>query len=239
MPKKKKKNPSSADEANMSFDPFEEGFLYKPVSDSGELVILLPSKYRDSQVVLKDSEGNVIEQGRSTGYANGDREHFRFQQSGSKYPNGAIVEVTLADGSTMRHQVEDTSMRIDSGNISSGGSEGGGAGIASLMGSSGGGISSVQKPQIAEKFKARTSQPTNQDLNNFKSPLTTLETIRSVTNIIVGSSKSFDNILSQQLQQQQQQQQQLQNLAPQLSIGGQQQPEEQKPEVMRVPGYNI
>jgi len=83
------------------YDTPESGFLWKPESDSGGLVILLPSKYRSSSVKLIGPDGKVIEQGRSSGYANGNREHFRFSQGGGAYPNGTVVEVTTSDGNVI------------------------------------------------------------------------------------------------------------------------------------------
>lgn len=205
---KKKKESSSGG----GYDTPESGFLYKPESDVGGLVILLPSKYRNSQVVIKSPDGEVIEAGRSTGYANGDREHFRFNQTGGSYPSGSVVEVTTSDGSTMRYLVEDTSMRIEAGGATSGGSSEGGMSsstAAALMGSS---SLDIQRPgggfQVPDGYY-------------FDSPLSTLETIRQVSNIIVGSSKSFDSLSS---------------FANELGISGQ---EQLKTDLTAIPGYDI
>ena len=185
------------EEEENPFDDLEEGFLFKPQSESGGLVILLPSKHRESKVTLKDTEGNVLEEGRSSGYANGDREHFRFGQEGSKYPNGAVVEVTLEDGTVMRHKIDDTSMRVESSGVSSGAPKGGGKGLESmsLMGDSPSVAPSVgiRKPNASTQFEQRQQQQ-QEDNFYFQSPISVLETIRSVSNIIVGSSRSFDSI---------------------------------------------
>jgi hypothetical protein len=169
------------------YDTPEDGFLWKPVADSGGLVILLPSKYRNSSVKLIGPDGNVIEEGRSSGYANGNREHFRFGQNGGEYPNGTVVEVTTSDGNTMRYQIGNTSSRVEAGGVTSGGS--------SLAGASDYLTSptnlNIQKPNVAKKFAQamQQSQPT------FKAPISTLETVRTMSNIVRGSAKSYKNIM--------------------------------------------
>lgn len=96
------------------------GFLFKPVSEGdGKLVVLLPAKYSDNvaSVILKDSEGNVLEEGRATGQHNPDpeglREHFRFNKPGGGYGNNVTVQVTLNDGTVIDYLIEDTSQRND------------------------------------------------------------------------------------------------------------------------------
>ena len=95
------------------------GFLYKPESDRGELVVLLPSGLADQvmSVVLRDAEGNEIEQGTSSGYANpdagGEREHFRFSKAGAEYPENLTVAVTMNDGSVKEYSIPNPSERYD------------------------------------------------------------------------------------------------------------------------------
>ncbi|MCB0337560.1 MAG: hypothetical protein KDD62_14690 [Bdellovibrionales bacterium] len=92
------------------------GFLYKPESDhGGSLVILMSNDLKGdvSSVSLKDQKGKLIESGRSTGYANGDREHFRFNQSGGNYPNNLTVEVVLNSGKKIHYNIKDSSQRYD------------------------------------------------------------------------------------------------------------------------------
>jgi flagellar hook-basal body complex protein FliE len=102
-----------------SVDGTGEGFLYKPESDSGNLVILLPNEYHSQveSVILKDSSGSTIEEGYSSGYANadstGEREHFRFSHPGEDYPDDLVVEVTLDDGSVIQYSIPDSSERYD------------------------------------------------------------------------------------------------------------------------------
>ena len=177
---KKKKNTSSG------YAGIEEGFLYKPVSERGTLVILLPSKNRDSKVTLKTPDGKVLEHGVSHGYANGNREHFRFNQEGGKYPDGTVIEVTRADGSTVRHQVTNTSARWELGG-SSGGS-GSGPTSAAALNLISGNTGNITKPNISERFAPK------QENYSFKSPLSVLETIRSVSNIVAGSTKNFNQM---------------------------------------------
>lgn len=92
------------------------GFLWKPVSESDEkLVVLLPAEMTDQvlQVVLKDSNDETVEEGRSTGVHNGGREHFRFDKPGGGYPNDVTVEVTLSDGSVQTYKIPNPSERYD------------------------------------------------------------------------------------------------------------------------------
>lgn len=183
---------STTTDTGPSYDSMEEGFLYKPQAESsGNLVILLPSKYRDSRVVLKDAEGNVLEEGRSSGYANGDREHFRFSQSGSKYPKGVVVEMTLSDGSVLRHQIEDPSMRYDMGGASSGAI----AGKEGVMG----GITMpesrpIEKPGVSSKFTQQQRQAPREEDFKMQSPLSQYETIKTLSNLIIGASRNFNNM---------------------------------------------
>ncbi|MGI6523943.1 MAG: hypothetical protein ACOX2O_01410 [Bdellovibrionota bacterium] len=96
------------------------GFLWKPVSDSnGKLVVILPSDISTliEKVVLKDANGNELEEGRASGLANpdagGDRAHFRFSKAGGDYPNNVVVEVTLNNGEVITYTVTNTSERCD------------------------------------------------------------------------------------------------------------------------------
>ncbi len=92
------------------------GFLFKPRSDSdGKAVVLLPEKLtgKIDQVVLKGPDGQVIEKGRFSGIANGDRAHFRFSRPGGAYPPGTTVEVRLDDGSTRQWTLTNPAVRHD------------------------------------------------------------------------------------------------------------------------------
>ena len=78
-----------------SADPFgvdgANGFLWKPVSDSRDsLVVLFPSDYdvQFERVVTTRLDGTQ-EDGVFSGFANGNRQHWRFSLSGENY-NGAL-----------------------------------------------------------------------------------------------------------------------------------------------------
>ena len=92
------------------------GFLFKPRSDSdGKAVVLMPARLtgKIDHVVLKSPDGQVIEKGRFSGVANGDRAHFRFSKPGGAYPPGTIVEVRLDDGSTRQWKLTNPAQRHD------------------------------------------------------------------------------------------------------------------------------
>lgn len=95
----------------------ENGFLFKPISDNqGTLAVLLPEALAHlvSSVVIKDSLGNVLEEGQSTGYGElGTREKFSFSKTGGEYPSDVVVEAILNDGSTKTWSIPDPSQRYD------------------------------------------------------------------------------------------------------------------------------
>ncbi|MCB0328865.1 MAG: hypothetical protein KDD70_04360 [Bdellovibrionales bacterium] len=99
----------------VSVDGADE-FVFKPESESdGKLVILLPTEYsrRVADLLLKDENGNIIERGRGTGVANGNREHFRFERAGADYPENLVVEVRLTSGELVQYEIADPSQRYD------------------------------------------------------------------------------------------------------------------------------
>lgn len=93
------------------------GFLFKPISDNqGTLAILMPEvlAYKVAGVTLRDSLGEVVEEGVSFGYGEpGTREKFSFTQQGGSYPKDLIVEVRLHDGTISRYVIPDPSQRYD------------------------------------------------------------------------------------------------------------------------------
>ncbi len=92
------------------------GFLFKPVSDSnGKLVVLLPAKISSSvvDVILKDENGEKVEEGKFSGIANGDRAHFRFRKPGRDYPKNLTVEIRLKSGRVIKYFIPDPSSRYD------------------------------------------------------------------------------------------------------------------------------
>lgn len=93
------------------------GFLWKPVSDkNGDLVVLLPKKLT-GQVhevrVLSPDGKKTLATGKYSGIGNGNREHFRFSQPGSSYPDGSFVLIQLNDGTTRHIKIRETSKRVE------------------------------------------------------------------------------------------------------------------------------
>jgi hypothetical protein len=90
-------------------------FLWKPASDKdGKLAILLPSRMtgKVKSVKVLDAKGEkTLATGKYSGVGNGDREHFRFTKSGSQFPKGAMVEITLSSGEKRRVTIENTAQR--------------------------------------------------------------------------------------------------------------------------------
>ncbi len=90
-------------------------FLWKPQSDKdGKLAILLPKgltgKVKGVQILSPDGT-KVLGKGKFSGVGNGEREHFRFGKAGGGYPDGAIVVITLEDGSKRHVTIKETSDR--------------------------------------------------------------------------------------------------------------------------------
>lgn len=94
----------------------DEGFLFKPESDSdGKLVVLLPSNMTGliESLALVDEEGNELETGRFGSVGNGDREHFRFNRPGEAYPGNLRVVAKMKDGSLVVYNIDDPAQRYD------------------------------------------------------------------------------------------------------------------------------
>ncbi len=93
-----------------------DGFVYKPESEkNGNLVILLPAQMAGevAELLLKDENGNEVENGQDYGYANGGRQHFRFDKPGADYPSNLTVEVRMSDGSIVEYKIPNPSERYD------------------------------------------------------------------------------------------------------------------------------
>ncbi len=87
--------PKDGSNPDCSADPFgvdgAGGFLWKPVSDSrSSLVVLFPDSYdvQFERVVATRLDGTQ-EEGAFSGFANGNRQHWRFVEAGENY-NGAL-----------------------------------------------------------------------------------------------------------------------------------------------------
>lgn len=83
--------PKDGSNPDCSSEPFGAdgagGFLWKPVSDSrGSLVVLFPDSFdvQFEQVVAARLDGTQ-EEGAFSGFANGNRQHWRFGLSGENY----------------------------------------------------------------------------------------------------------------------------------------------------------
>lgn len=90
-------------------------FLWKPKSDKdGKLAILLPKaltgKVKEVQV-MSPGGTKVLGKGTASGVGNGEREHFRFSKAGNEFPDGALVVITLKDGSQRTVTIKETSDR--------------------------------------------------------------------------------------------------------------------------------
>lgn len=93
-----------------------EEFVFKPESDSdGKLVVILPQFMTGGveDILLKDEDGNILERGRGTGVANGNREHFRFNKPGEQYPDNLTVEVRLSSGDIKSYTIPNPGERYD------------------------------------------------------------------------------------------------------------------------------
>lgn len=99
-----------------SIDP--KGFLWKPISaNNGKLVVLLPKSlsgkvtecavYRD----LPPEAENLIERGKFSGEANGDRSHYRFSHPGSYFPEKCYVVAKTKDGNEVAFEISNSSLR--------------------------------------------------------------------------------------------------------------------------------
>ena len=94
------------------------GFLFKPVGDNdGKLAVLSPDYVGPlvQSISLKDSNGNVIEQGRFTSFGDDGktRAKYSFRKPGGQYPKNMTVEIKYLDGTTGDYQIPDPSKRYD------------------------------------------------------------------------------------------------------------------------------
>ncbi|RMG43662.1 MAG: hypothetical protein D6719_03355 [Candidatus Dadabacteria bacterium] len=79
----------------------QDGFLWKPVSEStGKLVVLLPSGFFASSVTIIRADGSKVKGGKGveSGIANGFRQHWRFSKPGRGYPNNVLVKAVQTYG---------------------------------------------------------------------------------------------------------------------------------------------
>jgi hypothetical protein len=88
------------------------GFLWKPVSESdGNLVVILPTEFKErAEQVRVVSLSGQIESGTFRGFANGNRQHWRFSSAGSSYTG--TVTIISKNGECV-YQVPNPSIRQD------------------------------------------------------------------------------------------------------------------------------
>ena len=95
----------------------KKGFLWKPYSDNdGRLVILTPKSYTGkvkgvSVHGLKDGQLKKISTGKFSSVANGDREHYRFKQSGDMFPKNSVVKVEFKNGQSIGFIIKEPAFR--------------------------------------------------------------------------------------------------------------------------------
>jgi len=117
----------------------DQGFLFKPVSESdGKLVVLLPARLTGlvSGLSIVGPDGQVTESGRYRGVGNGGREHFRFSKPGGQYANGSTVQANLITGEIVRYLISNTSQRTENIAATAGDSARSNAGSSSGSGTS-------------------------------------------------------------------------------------------------------
>ena len=96
----------------------ERGFVWKPISEHGTLVVLLPEPYTgktDRRIALERNGSVIAESNRAhdtTPQPNGNREHYRFPRKGGYYPGPLTVRVN-ADGATWRWSIPYPVRRYD------------------------------------------------------------------------------------------------------------------------------
>lgn len=97
-----------------------ETFLWKPTSDSdGKLVILLPSSVSAQSVSISGPSGSetVEKGGRNGSRGNGQREHYRFSQSGEKMKGPVQVTVALENGGSKTININNPAQRNEGGSL--------------------------------------------------------------------------------------------------------------------------
>lgn len=87
-------------------------FLWKPVSERGSLVVLVPNEFYETYSHMEISGGFGSERGTMTGRdGNGNRPHFRWPHSGAAYGTNITATLTLKDGSIETWFIPDGSQR--------------------------------------------------------------------------------------------------------------------------------
>lgn len=93
-----------------------DGFLFKPISEGdGNLVVLLPSSMSGdiSELTIRDSSGQILDQGRDLGDYDDGRPLFRFSSPGGSYPDNITVTALLSNGGEYSYEVASPSQRYE------------------------------------------------------------------------------------------------------------------------------
>lgn len=93
-----------------------DGFLFKPISEGdGNLVVLLPKSMSGdvSGVTIKDSSGQILDEGRVMGDYDDGRPYFRFASPGSAYPDNITVTAMMSDGTDYDYKIASPSQRYE------------------------------------------------------------------------------------------------------------------------------
>lgn len=97
------------------------GFLWKPQADNTPrtLVVLLPPEFNGVTATVElhraqpPTAGTLIERGRYTGIANGNRGHWRYTRPGADYGANVVVLVWRDNGSRVGYVIPSGAERVD------------------------------------------------------------------------------------------------------------------------------
>ena len=93
------------------------GYVWKPVSESNsKLVVLFPHKYKGKikSSDIRNADGQILEVGKFSGDVhNGNRPHYRYSKSGSKYGKNLKSVATLKNGELVVYKIPNGGKRVD------------------------------------------------------------------------------------------------------------------------------
>ena len=93
-----------------------DGFLFKPISEGdGNLVVLLPTSMSGdvSGLTIRDSSGQILDQGRDLGDYDDGRPLFRFSSPGGSYPDNITVTALMSNGTERSYEIASPSQRYE------------------------------------------------------------------------------------------------------------------------------
>ncbi len=106
------------DECELNPQEFRSGFIWKPIAEHNpNVVVLMPANAtgRTKTRAHLEQDGKVLEVANYTGIGNGNREHYRFSKTGSRYPKN-IKFVCEVDKCTFKYHIANPAQRYD-GNV--------------------------------------------------------------------------------------------------------------------------